>query len=64
MNIYELFGLVLVLGMVVAFLVAAHALGEGERMLRRAEQQAEQQAERNPGKKPGKKAGDRENSEV
>ena len=32
MNIYELFGLLLVLGMVVMLLVAAHALGEGERI--------------------------------
>ncbi len=56
MNVYELFGLVLVIGMVVAFLVAAHALGEGERVLRRAEQAAE--------KKAGRSAEDRENSEV
>jgi hypothetical protein len=59
MNVYELFGLVLVLGMVVALLVAAHALGEGERVLRRAEQDAERKAAKTAGQ-----AEDRENSEV
>lgn len=64
MNIYELFGLVLVLGMVVVLLIAAHALGEGDRVLRRAEQQADRNPEKEPQRKPGKKAEDRENSEV
>jgi hypothetical protein len=45
MNVYELFGLVLVAGMVVMLLLAAHALGEGARTARRAEQQAAERAE-------------------
>jgi hypothetical protein len=36
MNIYELFGLVLVAAMVVMLLMAAHALGEPERKARKA----------------------------
>ena len=52
MNIYELFGVVLVIGMVIMLVLAARALGEGERLQRRAEQQVTSKAE------------DRENSEV
>ena len=36
MNIYELFGLVLVIGMVVVLLIAARALGEHERAIERS----------------------------
>jgi len=36
MNIYELFGLVLVIGMVAVLLIAARALGEHERAIERS----------------------------
>ena len=45
MNVYEAFGLLLVIGMVAMLLLAARAMGEDERRARRAEKDAEKQAE-------------------
>ena len=51
MNIYELFGLVLVIGMVTMLLLAARAMGDHERTMRRP-------------RRPSTPAKERENSEA
>ena len=44
MNVYEAFGLLVVIGTVVMLILAARALGEDERTARRAENDAEERA--------------------